>query len=92
MSLSLSLKEEELHESTDIPQPPNTTTSPDNLWWIFCEGEKVRVDSDESVAKKLQDESVGWHDNMRHVNNRFLLHFCSVQHPEQYHTGTINAI
>jgi len=61
-----------LPESTDLPQSPNTTTSPDNLSWIFCEGEKVRVDSDESVAKKLQDESVGWHDDMRHVNNRFL--------------------
>ena len=60
-----------LHESTNLPQPPNTTTSPDNLSWIFCEGEKVRVDSDESVARKLQDESVGWHDDMRQVNNRF---------------------
>ena len=63
-----------MHESADLPQPPNKTT-PDHLSWIFCEGEKVRVDSDESVAKKLQDESVGWHDDMRQVNNRFLLPF-----------------
>ena len=82
-----------MHESTDLPQQPNTTATPDNLSWIFCEGEKVRVDSDESVAKKLQEESVGWQDDMRQVNNRFVLQFSSVQHPVQYHTGrgTINA-
>ena len=92
LSLCLPLQEEELHENTDLTQPPNTTI-PDNLSWIFCEGEKVRVDSDESVAKKLQEESVGaWHDDMTQVNNRLFLHFCSVQHPEQYRTGTINAI
>ncbi|KAI0234483.1 hypothetical protein LSAT2_015246 [Lamellibrachia satsuma] len=36
-----------------------------DLGRIFCEGEKVRVDSDESVAIQLQEELVGWNDDMK---------------------------
>ena len=60
-----------MHENTELPQPSNTTTFPENQTWIVCEGEKVRVCSDESVAIVLQDDIVGWHDDMRHVNNTF---------------------
>ena len=68
----LSLQKEALHESTDIPQPSNRPATPDNQNWIFCKGEKVRFESDVSVAKKLQDDVGGWNDDMRNVNNRFL--------------------
>ncbi|KAI0240475.1 hypothetical protein LSAT2_008784 [Lamellibrachia satsuma] len=36
-----------------------------DLGWIFCEGNKVRVDSDESVAIRLQGDLVGWNDEMK---------------------------
>ena len=64
-------QEEELHESTDLPQPSNTTTSPDDPTWIVCEGEKVRVCSNESVATKLKDDIVGWNDELRNVSKRY---------------------
>ena len=59
-----------MHESTDLPQPLDTITSPENRTWIVREGEKVRVGSDESAAIKLQDDIVGWHPAMRNVNIR----------------------
>ena len=46
-------------------------TYPDDPTWIVCEGEKVRVCSDETVAIKLQDDVVGWHDDLRNVNKTF---------------------
>jgi len=63
-------QEEELHESTDFPLPSKTTTTSDNLTWIVYEGEKVWVCSDESVAIKLQEETVGWNDDLRNVSKR----------------------
>ena len=41
-----------------------------DLGWVFCEGEKVRVESDVSVAIQLQEELVGWNDEMKQVNVR----------------------
>ena len=64
-------QEEELYESTDLPQPSDTTTIPDNLTSVVCEGEKVRVCSEESVAIILQDETVGWNDDLRNVRKQF---------------------
>ena len=59
-----------MRECTDLPQPPNTSASSENLSWIVREGEKVRVGSDESVAIKLQEDVVGWNPRMRNVSFR----------------------
>ena len=81
----LSLQEEELHESSNLPQPSNKSTSSDNLSWIVCEGEKVRVGSDESVAIRLQEDVTGRNDAMRNVNNNlFYTYLCSMLHLYRY--------
>ena len=65
------------HESTDISSSTQPSTSQEHLTWIPCEGETVRVELNESVAFKLQEELIGWHDDLKNVNNAtcFMLMF-----------------
>ena len=57
------------YERADLSSSPQTSTSHEHRTWIFCNGDKVRVESNEDVAIKLQENTVGWNDDLKHVNS-----------------------
>ena len=68
------------YERTDLSSSLQTSTSHEHRTWIFCKGDKVRVESNEDVVIKLQENTVGWNDDLKHVNSHLFYVYvqCSI--------------